>query len=329
MKDKDTNDFIIALADNISFIRWVKSDFEEDDVYWSDFIDDNSEREDDINAAIRLVGLIEFTEQPHAIDTDALWNRISQSAGLEKGKLRVVKSTNLMKILGGVSTAVAACLLAFLIFRPGVDDIERYSVPNGSQSSFTLSDASEVMLNAASTMTFQTDKKKAKRHVELNGEAWFKVVKGGEFNVVTDHGSVSVLGTEFNVFSRDHKFEVTCYTGKVSVSFPGLEKSYLLTAGMGIRRLGDDVTSIDVDASKIDENWRTGLFRFENVAFSEVIAEFERQFGIKLIVPEGFRSKVYSGFFRNRSVEEAVMSLSWPMGLKYTINPDQIVLSEE
>ena len=47
---------------------------------------------------------------------------------------------------------------------------------------------------------------------------FLKVEKGKTFTVKTNYGEVEVLGTVFNVKSRDYAFEVICYEGSVEVS---------------------------------------------------------------------------------------------------------------
>jgi len=45
----------------------------------------------------------------------------------------------------------------------------------------------------------------------------FNVKKGNSFNVVSSLGKTFVLGTSFNIFSREDKYRVACVTGKVKV----------------------------------------------------------------------------------------------------------------
>jgi hypothetical protein len=55
MSNKDLHNFQNELIENDSFIRWVKSEFEEDDDKWSVFIDEHPEEENEINKAITFV----------------------------------------------------------------------------------------------------------------------------------------------------------------------------------------------------------------------------------------------------------------------------------
>ena len=86
-------------------------------------------------------------------------------------------------------------------------------------ASVELPDKSSVKLNAESSLNYKKRNWKKNREVNLVGEAYFKVAKGSQFDVVTWSGKVSVLGTQFNVKQRVNYFEVTCYEGLVSVTY--------------------------------------------------------------------------------------------------------------
>ena len=86
------------------------------------------------------------------------------------------------------------------------------------QTQVLLPDASEVVLNADTRLTYNEKRWDARRHVRLDGEAWFKVAKGQTFTVETATGEVTVLGTQFNVLQRGDIFIVRCYEGRVRVT---------------------------------------------------------------------------------------------------------------
>ena len=80
---------------------------------------------------------------------------------------------------------------------------------------YTLPDGSIVWLNSASTFSYAAKFGKT-RSVTLVGEAFFEVEKDSKpFNVETNHGTVEVQGTSFNVkaYSHDNDFETTLQEG--------------------------------------------------------------------------------------------------------------------
>src|SRR5690606_24222208 len=88
-------------------------------------------------------------------------------------------------------------------------------------NTFSLQDDPEGVLNSCSRFTYNKKNWANQREISLDGEAYFKVTKGNKFSVKTLEGTVTVLGTQFNVFARDGFFEVACYEGLVSVAING------------------------------------------------------------------------------------------------------------
>ena len=87
------------------------------------------------------------------------------------------------------------------------------------KKTFNLPDNSVVQLNSNSEVVYNKSSWNKARALNLKGEAYFKVEKGSKFDVNTPNGVVSVVGTEFNVFTRDSLFRVKCFEGLVHVSF--------------------------------------------------------------------------------------------------------------
>ena len=94
--------------------------------------------------------------------------------------------------------------------------------PAGAHLTYTFPDNSQVKLNADSRITFSPDSWNKSRLVNLQGEAFFEVQKGSTFTVETDHGKVTVLGTSFNIYSRNDQFRSgLCHGKSTGYHFPG------------------------------------------------------------------------------------------------------------
>lgn len=182
-----------------------------------------------------------------------------------------------------------------------------------------LPDASEVTLNALSSVSFSKKTWSSERTVDLKGEAFFEVTKGSAFTVNTDIGKVAVLGTSFNVYNRDADFSVACFTGSVQVN--SNNDQVILKPGQK--------TTIDNQSGRFtiqnfnpqqSATWRIGEFYFDAVALTKVIRELERQFDIEIEVTEDISERFYTGFFSTQSLEEALQLVFVPMGLSSQIN---------
>ena len=188
-----------------------------------------------------------------------------------------------------------------------------------------LPDESIVFLNASSTLKYNKSKWKNERTVELKGEAFFKVAKGSNFDVKTNNGIVSVLGTHFNVKNRKNFFEVTCYEGLVSVN--NNNKIIKLPAGNSIRYL--DNTSVASLTNATEPSWNNNVSDFKSVPFIEVIKEFERQYSVALIYQNIDTNQLFTGSFTHNDINTSLKSITLPLHLNFEIKGTTIKLTKE
>ena len=199
---------------------------------------------------------------------------------------------------------------------------------------FSLPDASQVVLNAASQVRYQEKNWENDRSLQLKGEAYFKVAKGKKFSVQTTEGEISVLGTEFNVFVRDGILEVRCYEGRVSVSFDSeasLDETIehdgqhiFLPAGKGIRiQNGQTIRSLEI--KRTAPSWTGNESSFENASIPEVLDELKRQYPIDIKLTTTVNRK-FSGSFGHQNLEVALQSICDPLQLTFTLQDDEVTL---
>ena len=184
-----------------------------------------------------------------------------------------------------------------------------------------LPDASIVQLNSMSQLSYNKAKWKKNRLVELNGEAFFIVEKGSQFDVQTLSGLVSVLGTNFNVKNRENYFEVKCFEGSVLVSNDSEQR--VLTAGKTVRIVNGTLSNDQTDLTH--PTWIDSFSRFKSVPFAEVIDEFERKYDVT-ISTDFDTDKLFTGMFVHNNRELALKSIALPFNLEYTIKEKHIIL---
>jgi len=186
----------------------------------------------------------------------------------------------------------------------------------------SLPDLSEVTLNADSKITYNEDSWIKSRSLNLEGEAYFKVAKGKTFDVITNNGIVTVVGTEFNVKARKAYFEVTCFEGIVKVTSNTITKQLL--AGETFRILNKKFTqdkTIDTEPK-----WTINKSSFKTIPLKEVFAELERQYNIKVVFNSTDTSRIFTGVFVNDNIENALTSITKPMNLTFEISSSNQVL---
>ena len=187
---------------------------------------------------------------------------------------------------------------------------------------FTLPDNSEVVLNAASKISFNEKKWANNRTLTLAGEAFFKVKKGQTFSVKTTDGIVTVLGTQFNVKERKNYFEVRCYEGLVSVTHNN--NTTKLPPGKTFRVINGKIENVE-DFNAQNPSWIQQDSSFNKIPLDQVIAELERQYDLKIKVKGVDTSKLFTGSFTHTDKEIALQAVTIPLKLSYKIEGKTII----
>ena len=224
----------------------------------------------------------------------------------------------------------AASLLIFLAFTWLLADKTHQNiyVEKGKVKEIILPDNSVVLINSDSHLSYSMLTWNFVRKVKLDGEAYFKVEKGKEFIVTTSIAQVQVLGTEFNTYSRGKLFETKCFSGKVQVK--NKENEIVLTKGNACRidRRISESNQFGFDPIN-NKDWREGDFFFEKQSLSFVFNELSRQFNVEIILPESVKERLYTGYFSNQNLEDALKTVCLPMQLSYKINHDKTIIINE
>lgn len=189
-----------------------------------------------------------------------------------------------------------------------------------------LPDTSIATINAKSSISFNENKWKENREVELEGEAYFKVAKGAKFKVKTNSGIVTVLGTEFNVKDRDNYFEVVCYEGAVNVEYNS--KSVILKPGNSFLIINDEY----IDKANISikvPSWISNESRFTSIPLKNILSEFERQYNVKITVNNIDEEQLFTGSFTHNDIDVALKAITLPLNLTYVKSNSMIILESE
>jgi len=194
----------------------------------------------------------------------------------------------------------------------------------GERKTFALNDGSEAVLNAKSFIQYPK-KWNDKRELDLHGEAFFKVKKGKSFTVNTNNGTVTVLGTQFDVNSRPDYFLVKCYEGKVRVIQNG--DTIFLSKGKAYQNCHSNIDLWDFNTNK--PNWFKGESDFKSVPLNMVINELENQYEIKIKSNKIDTSQIFTGSFGHKDLNIALKSVFLPMGINFKIENKKVFLSKK
>jgi ferric-dicitrate binding protein FerR (iron transport regulator) len=180
-----------------------------------------------------------------------------------------------------------------------------------------LPDHSKAELNAQSKITYYPYWWRVSRIVKLDGEAFFEVEKGKKFTVISTKGTTQVLGTTFNIFSRDNVYKVTCVSGSVKVkSGTGSETILKPNSKAEIDARGKITVLTNIETYP-EISWKKNIFLFTASPLFQVFSEIERQYGVKIEVPTDNLTRYTGNFSKDQKVEDILNYVCSALGLKY------------
>lgn len=214
-------------------------------------------------------------------------------------------------------TVAASVIIAFGIFY--VNSLEsNFKTGFSEQMEIVLPDNSKIQLNANSDIDFKNRNWNDNRELNLSGEAFFDVETGESFKVRTNQGVVEVLGTEFNVLSRDNYFEVRCNEGKVRVTSNSINTEVILQTGNALRVVKGDLEKWNFNIN--EPNWMLGESSFYDTPLSQVLIALKNQFKVDFDTANVDLNSRYTGGFSHKDIKLALKTVFQPMDILYTYN---------
>lgn len=236
--------------------------------------------------------------------------------------------------VAAIITLTLVCNYWYREYKSGQEVIamNTISVPAGQRTNLTLPDGTNVWLNARTTLQYPATFNKKQRNVLLKGEAYFDVTpnKKVPFIVRTDRYDIEVLGTRFDVdaYPDQKGFETTLMKGSVKVTsqqFP--EQTITLKPNHKVYVKDGELTVTKVDDFN-PYRWKEGLICFKDEPFQTIMEDFEKYYGIRIIINNKNALKYsYNGKFRQSDgIDYALRVLQKDIHFKYEkANDEQII----
>ena len=247
-------------------------------------------------------------------DFQKLKSRIESSENKHQkstGKLVPLKSS--MNFIMGIAASILLVVTAFWLSNQSniADTIEHRTASNETRT-VTLPDGSSIWLNENSFISFPETFDKPTREVKLQGEAFFEITKNpnAPFTIDMDNSKVTVLGTSFNIKESKGKTIVSVRTGKVKFQSTQGNTSSLLTKGeKAVFRY--ETNTIDTQAiGGTDFTWKTGVIKYNNANFDEVIKSLEKHFDVQIIMDSKLQNCSFTGLFDNKKLVEILNQMA-------------------
>ena len=213
------------------------------------------------------------------------------------------------------------------------ENMQTVVVPAGQHAELYLADGTHVWLNSGSRLTFPGRFSKKVRHVELDGEGYFKVSSNIKqpFIVGTNRCNIRVLGTEFNVlaYEKDSIWETALLEGAVEILVPGSNNSGMrlepntMASLKGNRLVKGRIKEVDYFL------WREGLLCFNDISVRDMIEKLKLYYGVDIVVNNTrILKNRYTGKFRTKDgVEHVLKVLKLNNKFTYTKNDETNVIT--
>lgn len=200
--------------------------------------------------------------------------------------------SNFRRWMWPIAAAFIGCLLlaGASLWYYGQNDAVLYTTQFGQTKAVTLPDGTEVMMNANSELRVPEQwAEDAVREVWLAGEAFFSVRHTADhrkFIVHTAHDlRIEVLGTQFNVNSREEKATVVLNAGKVKVQLPtqSAQSQWVMKPGDLVEYQPESqrIRQKEVDTT-LYTSWRKNLLVFEDTSLQDIARLISNNYGYEV-----------------------------------------------
>lgn len=268
------------------------------------------------------------------IDVDKAWNNVYDR--LKENRLRenreparagifrsyIIRIAAIALILLGLGTTAvyinnSGCLSQKLTFYTGNDQ---------KNLQVTLPDGSKISLNRNTKLSYHSKFAKNKREVQLTGEAFFEISPDPSKPFIIDAGKakIKVIGTSFNVITKNSESEVEVYvkTGKV-----------LLTDNSGSQSIILDPEYIGTVDSKMKEkvlnkdpnylSWKTGYLVYNGQKLDVVFKDLKRVFNMEIIADDpAILENTWTSPIDNQPQDTIIRLICASFNLHYTKDGD-------
>ncbi|HEX7815187.1 FecR family protein [Dyella sp.] len=216
---------------------------------------------------------------------------------------------------------------------PVIPEGAHYVAMAGQQRTVQLSDGSSVLLNT-DTEIVERYSDRTRRVDLVRGQAQFQVQgnKAWPFVVFAQHGTVTAVGTQFQVRINGDTTGVVLLKGKVDVATEapdGPTRSVTLNAGQQVAfdRSGriENVQPADTELAK---GWTQGKLFAHDWRLVDLLAEMNRYSATQLSIGDASLQDLrISGAFRTGDQENLILALQsgWPIRAE-RVKPGQVVL---
>lgn len=263
-------------------------------------------------------------------DENLAWSKFKEKVNHNTtSKKKNIKQRTYISIAASIILLIGISVFTYL----STNNKNKFAEFNSMQEikELVLPDGSIVTLNRNSSIKFPKKFASKNRLVEFTGEAFFKISKNKNkpFIIKSNNAKITVLGTSFNVNSKNKKnILVTVKTGKVK--FEKKNKEHLiLIAG----ETGEIKNSKILKKKNLNKNflsWKTKQFEYYGEKLSKVISDFNDVYQVNITTSTtDINNLQITTTINGKDVYVALNIICQANNLKYTTNKNNILISKK
>ena len=268
-------------------------------------------------------------------DENTAWSKISpriQAPAETNNPTRTFSIPRWQKYtLAAAAVLVIGLVTLWNIFATGTKII----VASAGNETVVLPDQSTVTLKSGSRLEYPRRFQAERRSVTLAGEAFFEVTRDEQRPFVIDAGaaSVRVLGTSFNVRSKEDEVVVVVATGKVEVK-SNQRTGLSLTLEPGQKAIaGNGLLERYTEAGNNYLFWKTGQLSFNSRPLDEVLQDLKNYAGLDIqFAPNSapsYKSQAVTISFSGTSPEDILNELSLITNSSFSKQENSYIISSK
>jgi len=285
--------------------------------------------EDNLNTAGQWKELRNMDKEKE-INVDKAWNsvvtRLNENgliAETGSSSKRFMRST-IMKVAAVTVIVLGLGTTALYLNKSGyLSKQVTFSTGNNEKNILVaLPDGSRISLNRNTEFSYRSNFGKYKRDVKLAGEAFFEITADVSKPFLIDAGnaSVKVIGTSFNVITKNDFSEVEVYvkTGKVLVSsISGSQSLVLDPEFVGI--MGSKTSDKKVNENPNYLSWNTGFLDYDGQRLEVVFHDLKRVYNMDIVADDpGILEYPWTSPIDNQAQDTIIRLICGSFNLSYS-----------
>jgi len=268
------------------------------------------------------------------VDENAAWQRFQQrteqAPAHSTGKVRALPA-RLARIAAILIIAAGLGWMAwYLLGDNSAEPIPLATLQTTNDvKSDTLPDGSVITINKNSSVTYPQQFKGKQRNVQLTGEGFFSVTPDKQKPFIVQAGNniiIEVLGTSFNIKSRDDSTEVIVETGHVQVSW-NLEKVSLQAGEKVVIKFNGDSVEKQAVTDRLYNYYRSRVIHCDNTPLNKLVPVLNEAYGVKIVFGRPELNEVpITSTFNNLSLDSVLTILHETLDVTAVKQNDTIIL---